>query len=264
MNLLGRRVLITGGSSGIGFELAAVLLERGAHVLITGRKASKVEQAIAELSPKGPVAGLAADLTTAEGRLLTLDTALGTLGGLDILVNNAGGVRAGRLENIEEADVLAMISVNLTGPILLTRAAIGALRQSGDALVVNVSSAIAQVALPFYATYAAVKAGIAHFGESLRRELDGEGIRVLTVYPTATATPMMATAAVSSIDFESPADVARETIEAILSNELEVIRGGPERLALIQRNRSDPKSVDMTMLGRKDALANRAREHVAL
>src|SRR3546814_3147537 len=116
---------------------------------------------------------------------------LAALGGLDILINEAGGGRAGRLENIAEVELQAMIDVNLVAPILLTRAALPALRQSGDAMVVNIASGIALVGAPFYATYASAKAGVAGFGESLRRELKGEGVHVLTAFPGGTDTPMM-------------------------------------------------------------------------
>ena len=74
-------------------------------------------------------------------------------------------MRAGRLENTPEAELQAMIDVDLVAPILLTRAVLPALRASGDAMVVNVSSGIALIGAPFYATYAATKAGLAHFGE---------------------------------------------------------------------------------------------------
>jgi uncharacterized oxidoreductase len=76
-----------------------------------------------------------------------------------------------------------MLSIDLLAPILLTRAALPSLRASGDAVVVNVTSGIALIGAPFYATYAAAKAGLARFSEALRRELKGEGIHVLTVYP---------------------------------------------------------------------------------
>jgi short-subunit dehydrogenase len=74
-----------------------------------------------------------------------------------------------------------MIAVNLAGPILLTRSALPALEASGEGLIVNISSGIALVGFFFYSPYAAVKAGIAHFGEALRGELAGEGIGVLMV-----------------------------------------------------------------------------------
>jgi uncharacterized oxidoreductase len=109
------------------------------------------------------------------------------------------------------AEVVAQITLNLTAPILLTRAALPALRASGEGLVVHVSSGIGLVGLPFYATYAGTKAGIARFGEALRREMYGEGVHVLTVYPGATSTPMMASSQAGpehGFQYETPEDVA--------------------------------------------------------
>jgi short-subunit dehydrogenase len=86
-----------------------------------------------------------------------------------------------------------MLNVDLLAPILLTRAALPSLRASGDAMVVNITSDIAGIGAPFYATYAAAMGDLARFGEALRRELKGEGIHVLTVYPGGTDTPMTKT-----------------------------------------------------------------------
>jgi short-subunit dehydrogenase len=122
---------------------------------------------------------------------VSLRDSLTLLGGLDIVVNNAGGVRASRLEKITEEDIIEMVRVNLLAPMLLTRMALPHLRSSGDGLIVNVTSAAALIGMPFYSTYCAAKAGIARFSEALRRELKGENVRVLTVYPSGTDTPMM-------------------------------------------------------------------------
>lgn len=265
MNLSGKRALVTGGSSGIGLEIAHELLKAGASVGITGRRQEAVDKALGELRSLGRVSGVSADVTTADGRARSLELATSSFGGLDILVNNAGGVRAGRLEAIEEDEIRQMVEVNLTGPILLTRAALPLLKENGDALVVNVSSGIALVGMAFYTPYAAVKAGIAHFGEALRRELDGEGVHVLTVYPTATETPMMASSGMGRDGGrEAPADVAREVIEAMTQNRLEVVRGGPERIETVKRNRFDPAAVDEAMRPMKDSMEAGARDHSAL
>ena len=93
---------------------------------------------------------------------------------------------SGRLDKIDVSEIRAMIEVGLVAPILFAREALLALRESGDAAIVNVSSAIALVGVPFYATYAAVRAGPARFGGALRRKLIGEGVHVLTVYPGST------------------------------------------------------------------------------
>ena len=176
MKLDGKRVLVTGGSSGIGLAIAKALLAKGAKVAISGRRSALVFSALAELRGAGGEAvGIVADVGTAEGRTETLRCALDALGSLDILVNNAGGVRAGRLEVTTEAEIEAMLNVDLLAPILLTRAALPSLRASGDATVVNVTSGIALMGAPFYATYAAAKAGLARFGEALRRETQGGG-----------------------------------------------------------------------------------------
>jgi uncharacterized oxidoreductase len=265
MNLSGKRALVTGGSSGIGLAIASELLKAGAIVGITGRRQEAVSTALDELRCLGAVSGISADVTTPQGRAKSLALATRSLGGLDILVNNAGGVRAGRLEAIEEDEIRQMIDVNLTAPILLTRAALPLLKEGGDALVVNVSSGIALIGMAFYTPYAAVKAGIAQFSEALRRELDGEGVRVLTVYPTATDTPMMATSGLARDGSrEQPSDVAREVIEAIIQERLNIVRGGPDRIEMLNRNRTDPTAVDDALRPLKASIELAARDHSAL
>jgi short-subunit dehydrogenase len=196
-----------------------------------------------------------------------LKEAVHLLGGLDILVNNAGGVRAGRLENTPEEELQAMIDVDLAAPIFLTRAALPALRTSGDAMVVNIASGIALLGAPFYATYAATKAGLARFGEALRRELKGEGVHVLTVYPGGTDTPMMkSNRAGPELGFsrEPASAVAEAIVDGIEAKTFEVIRGGEARAQMIALNRDNPTAVDERFLGLKPALEEAVKDHSAL
>lgn len=268
MNIAGKRVLITGGSSGIGLALARAGLAKGAKIVITGRRPEALASAVQDLrQTSASVWSVAADVATPEGRAATIHGAIDALGGLDVLINNAGGVRAGRLENIPESELQAMLDVDLMAPILLTRAALPALRASGDAMIVNVASGIALVGAPFYATYAATKAGLARFGEALRRELKGEGIHLLTAYPGGTDTPMMASnRAGPELGFarEPASAVADAILNGVETDAFEVVRGGEARAQMIALNRDDPGAIDDRFLRTKSALEEAVKDHSAL
>jgi len=198
LDLTSRRVLLTGAGSGIGRRLAMELATRGAQLVLVGRHEQPLTETATMVGVRGGSAHvLTADLTAPGAPERVVGSALELLGGMDVLINNAGNVRAGRLDEVDAADILAMLALNLTAPILLTKAALPHLRAAatahGGAAVLGISSGIALVGLPFYATYAATKAGLARFDEALRRELIGTGIRVATAYPGATDTAMMAT-----------------------------------------------------------------------
>ncbi|WJR75614.1 SDR family NAD(P)-dependent oxidoreductase [Bradyrhizobium sp. NP1] len=268
MHLKGKRVVITGGSSGIGLALARAMLARGARVAIVGRRQVELDRAVAELKVLGASIGaIAADVTRGPDRQKILAYAKAEFDGMDILVNNAGAVRAGRIETISEGEIRAMVEVNLLAPILLTREALPYLRVSGHGLIVNVTSAAALTGVPFYGSYAATKAGLARFGEALRRELKGEGVHVLTVYPIATETPMMATSK-AGVDLgfarESAVDVSAAIVEGIEANALEVARGGDARAKLIGLNRENPLALDESFFGIKAELEAATRDHKAL
>ena len=150
MDLHERSILLTGAGSGIGRALALQLAEHGTQLTLVGRRAEPLEEVAERARERGGRAAVVpADLTAAGTAHAVIAEAQEAFGGIDVLVNNAGNVRAGRLEAVEEEEVLAQISLNLTAPILLTRAALPALRASGDGLVVNVSSGIALMGMAF-------------------------------------------------------------------------------------------------------------------
>ena len=268
MDLKNASILITGAGSGIGQALALRLAEHAPRLTLVGRRAQPLDQVadrVRELGGQAQV--VTVDLTEPGVPARVVASARAEFGGVDVLVNNAGNVRAGRLEAIEESEILAQIALNLTAPILLTRAALPSLRESDRALVINISSGIGLIAMPFYATYAATKAGIAHFGEALRRELYGEGVHVLTVYPGATSTPMMESSkagAPEGFEYESPEAVADATVKAIRDGSLTVVRGGQRRREMIAANRQDPAAVDRMLAERKPLLEKAVQAHSSI
>jgi len=141
MDLHDRSILLTGAGSGIGRALALQLAEHAPRLTLVGRRAEPLEEVAAQVRERGGQAlVLPADLTAPGAPASVVAATLQHFGGIDVLVNNAGNVRAGRLEAIEESEILAQITLNLAAPILLTRAALPALRASGAGLVVNISS----------------------------------------------------------------------------------------------------------------------------
>jgi uncharacterized oxidoreductase len=268
MDLKAKRVVLTGGSSGIGLALAEELLKRGARVLIVGRRRERLNEAAAQLAESDWAVGtFAGDVSSGSARTKLLAYAEEELGGVDVLVNNAGAVRAGRLEAITEDEIRAMVEVDLIAPILLIREALPNLRKSGEAMIVNVTSGVALTGVPFYGTYTAAKAGLARFGEALRRELKGEGIHVLTVYPVATDTPMMSTSnAGADLGFgrEPASEVAGAIAAGMETNALEVVRGGEARAKAIALNRDNPLALDDRFSAMKSALEEATKNHRAL
>lgn len=268
MNLNSKRIIITGAGSGIGREIALALGRQGARQLLFGRREAKLRDVQEELNNLGAESVIeVGDVTDAESRTRLLQAAERAFGGLDVLINNAGIVQAGRLETIPADTVRAMLDADLLAPMLLTQAALPLLRRNKEAAIVNVSSAIALVGIPFYTVYAAAKAGLARFGEALRRELLSDGIHVMTVYPGATETPMMTSnQAGENLGFgrEPASAVAEALVDGLQRKALEVVRGGETRAAMITRNRDDPEAVDRQFDAIREELEQAVASHAAL
>ena len=265
MNLSDKSILVTGAGSGIGRVCAVEFARKGARLTLVGRRQEPLEETdrlVAETGSEAQV--VPGDVRNQEVRQRAVEAAIERFGGLDILVNSAGAVRAGRLENVDAEEIQAQIEVNLTAPILLTRTALPALRDSGDAAIVNVSSRFGLVGMPFYSAYGATKAGIAHFGEALRRELFGEGVHVITVYPGATETPMMESNEAGpdlGFEYESPEAVADAIVAGVESEELEIVRGAEDRSEVTEMSRERPRELDEQVAQMKKELEAAVADH---
>jgi len=189
---MGRTILITGGTRGIGYALANALLRAGDLVAITGTTTDSVvraEHALgAACDDRGRVAGIVCDVRDPASAELAVRTAAARFGGLDVLVNNAGvgvGVPIAEMPHDEWDRILG---TNLTGVFNCCKAAIPVLKQRGAGWIVNVSSLASKNPFIGGAAYCASKAGLNAFSEALMLELRPDNIRVTCVLPGSVAT----------------------------------------------------------------------------
>ncbi|MEJ0099038.1 MAG: SDR family NAD(P)-dependent oxidoreductase [Pseudomonadota bacterium] len=190
-SLTGTRALVTGATSGIGQATALALAARGASVIAVGRDHARCESLRLELAQAG--AGhlvVAGNLSDTEFLSALSTQALGFGGGsLDLLVHSAGQHEPAAVEATTAQSFDAAITTNLRAPTLLTAALLPALR-AAHGMVVFLNSSIVHYPRGGVAVYAASKAGLRTFADCLRAEVSGHGIRVLSIYPGRTATPM--------------------------------------------------------------------------
>jgi NADP-dependent 3-hydroxy acid dehydrogenase YdfG len=178
--LEGRRVLVTGASSGIGRATVRACAAAGARVALLARRFDRVAALAAEVSG----APIAADLRDPIAAAAAVDEAASHLGGLDAVVNNAGVARTGSIADGDVEEWRAMLETNVLGLLAVTRAAIPHLRTAGRGDVVNVSSMSGRrVPGARSAVYSGTKHAVHAISAALRRELHPDGIRVSIVSP---------------------------------------------------------------------------------
>jgi NAD(P)-dependent dehydrogenase (short-subunit alcohol dehydrogenase family) len=194
----GLRVAVTGGTSGLGLALVRALCARGARVAFVARGRERVERVAAECPGSHGIAG---DVSLKTDTYPIAVQILGELGGLDVLINNASDLGPASLRLLGDTDCEDLeraLATNLVGPFRLTKAVLGALsassREGRGAVVVNVSSDAAITPYPTWGAYSASKAALKHLSAIWDAELDGQGVRVLSLDPGDMDTPLHAQA----------------------------------------------------------------------
>jgi len=185
MTLNGKRVLLTGGSTGIGRAILKHLASEGARVVTLGRDQAALDEALAQAG--GEVYGIAAELAKREDitRIFTLVDE--KLGGLDILVSNAA-LGAEPIDEMADEDWRYVVEVNLVGALACARGALKRFDDGGQ--IVIVGSISADVHAPGESVYSATKGGLAAFAETLRKEVEGRGVRVTLIEPGTVGSDM--------------------------------------------------------------------------
>jgi uncharacterized oxidoreductase len=188
MKLQNRTILITGGTSGIGLELARQLLLRNNTVLVTGRDQRKLQTAQHSLPA---LHTFHSDVSDPRAIAALYQSVLAQFPTLDTLINNAGIMRNLNL-NLDRdlLDVTREIDINLSGPVRMIQQFLPHLKTRPNALIVNVSSGLAFIPFPLSPVYSATKAALHSFSQALRIQLAGTNVTVVELAPPSVETPL--------------------------------------------------------------------------
>ncbi len=226
MKLENRTILITGGTSGIGLELAKQLLGRGNTVLVTGRDPEKLDATQRALPG---VHVFQSDVSDPKAIAALHDKVVGQFPTLDVLINNAGIMRNLDLNQDRGLDdVTREIEINLSGPVRMVQRFLPHLKTRKDALIVNVSSGLAFIPLPLSPVYCATKAAIHSFSQSLRVQLDRSSVTVVELAPPGVETPLFRGEFAEEMKGQKAMNVtvlAKKAIAGIEAGQLEIRPG---------------------------------------
>lgn len=213
-----KTVVITGGSEGIGAETARLFADAGANLMLVARSKKNLEAIAGELRDKTRVEIFPMDVTDMDACNDVFKKAAFEFGRIDVLVNNAGFHARGNVRDVDAVDLGRIIDVNLKAPIILTRAALPYLEESGGGAIINVSSLHGRLASAGAATYSSSKFGLRIFTLALAEELRETDIRIAVVSPGPVDTGfiMANLDEIDDIVFSQPMSSAAEVGQSIL------------------------------------------------
>jgi uncharacterized oxidoreductase len=236
MNLSQNTVLITGGTSGIGFEFAKQLLALGNHVIVTGRSAQKLDETKKKL-PK--LHTIQSDASDPQAIAALVEKVTREFPDLNILINNAGVMR---MLNFHDRgglrDLTQEIETNLMGPIRMAKQFLPHLKTKKAAAILNVSSGLAFVPLPISPVYCATKAGLHSFTLSLRVQLKNTNVKVFELVPPATQTELlgdMNSEDMKGISVMKVEPMVAAAIQGLKSDQFEIRPGQSNQLKFMSR-----------------------------
>jgi short-subunit dehydrogenase len=223
MTFKNKKVILTGGSGGIGQRLAALFIGERADLAVMSRRDGAPDAA----------RHLQADLSTFEG--IAAAQAIVAREQPDILVNLAGVQYFGPIEQQDLMDLGKSYLINLVAPVALCQASLPAMRRRNLGQIVNVGSVFGSIPFAHFVAYSSAKAGLRAFSEALRRELVDSDVTVTHIAPRAARTKLItpdieAYAQLTGMTIDDPVIVARKIFAAIQQRRKEVCLGLPERL----------------------------------
>jgi NAD(P)-dependent dehydrogenase (short-subunit alcohol dehydrogenase family) len=190
--LSGKVALITGGGTGIGRAIALEFAREGANVALTGRRLEKLKEVAGEIKKQGGGAkAIECDVTRARDAERAVRETAKQFGKLDVLVNNAGILSVATVEGISEAEWDRVMTVNVKGPFLMSRAALKEFRKAGRGAIVNIGSVLGLVAMKDRAAYCASKGGVTLLTKAMALDHAHENVRVNCICPAIVETELV-------------------------------------------------------------------------
>ncbi|MCE9596771.1 MAG: SDR family NAD(P)-dependent oxidoreductase [Spirochaetia bacterium] len=237
MKLSGNTILITGGASGIGLELAKELIKKGNVVIVTGRNKAKLEKAKKQLPGLNVIKS---DVSVGKDIEALYKQVTKQFPALNILINNAGIMRTVNFHAPHDslANLTEEIDINLTGSIRMAKQFLPHLKKQPAAAIVNVSSGLAFVPLPISPIYCATKAALHSFSLSLRLQLKNTNVRVFELAPPATQTEMMGdfdAEDMKGVSIMKVEDMTRDALNGMENDEFEIRPGQSNQLKFMSR-----------------------------
>lgn len=231
MNFKGKTVWITGASSGIGAALAREWAGRGAHLVLSGRDETRLDEVASGLDE---CLILPFDVRDDAALYDATAKALAWKGGIDIAVANAGVSQRSRALDTDIQVYRDIIDIDLTAQIAFAQALIGPMSEHGSGAVVFISSIAGKVGAPMRTAYCAAKFGLAGYADALRAELSQSGVAVHNVFPGSIATNVSRNALTASGEARGrsdaiidagikPEEFAQRMVDAVAAGEREII-----------------------------------------
>lgn len=235
MNLVNDTILITGGSSGIGLEMAKQLLALGNTVIVTGRNEEKMKQAKAKYPQLYTYAVEVTDIESIQQLYVQI---IRDFPALNVLINNTGMMNAIKFQTAKVEGIADEVTTNLAGPILMTQVFLPHLLKQKEAAVLNVTSGIAYFAFDKAPIYSASKLGLHSYTQSLRKQLKKTSVKVFELAPPRTSKPMFSgteedNASVDRVPEMPIAEVVKKMIEGIKKNRETIVPGMSKLLKLV-------------------------------
>jgi short-subunit dehydrogenase len=189
MDVAGKVTVITGASAGIGRATALRFAAAGAKLVLAARSVDKLTALASQLRAKGcDTFVIPTDVRDKVAVSALIERTCTNYGRIDILINNAGQSAAGTVAEINPDHFKSIFVLNVMGPLWAMQAAVPKMRHKGGGLIININSMVTKIHIPGLAAYAATKCALAMLSDTARVELAPDKIRVISVYPRATAT----------------------------------------------------------------------------